>query len=72
MVNYIYVIGVCIVVVVIQLIFFCIILYICVVVDEEIMFKVNSNGGGVFKFVEVKCVRSLFFEIWIWLEYDVK
>lgn len=38
--------------------------------DEETMFKANSNGGGAPKLAEVKRVRSLFPETWIWLEYD--
>ena len=71
MANHFYATGVCIVVV-IQSTLFCITSYIHAAADGEIMLKENRNGGGAPKLAEVKRVRSLFPETWIWLEYDAK
>lgn len=71
MANHFYATGVCIVVV-IQSTLFCITSYIRAAADGEIMLQENRNGGGAPKLAEVKRVRSLFPETWIWLEYDAK
>lgn len=71
MANHFYATGVC-VVVVIQSTLFCITSYIRAAADGETMFKATSNGGGAPKLAEVKRVRSLFPETWIWLDYDAK
>lgn len=71
MANHFYATGVCIVVV-IQSTLFCITSYIRAAADGEIMLKENRNGGGAPKLAEVKRVRSLFPETWIWLDYDAK
>ena len=39
--------------------------------DEDVQLQ-SSEGGGVLKLAEVKRVRSLFPETWIWLEYDAR
>lgn len=71
MADHFYATGVCIVVV-IQSTLFCITSYIRAAADGEIMLKENRNGGGAPKLAEVKRVRSLFPETWIWLDYDAK
>ena len=67
MADHFYATGVCIVVV-IQSTLFCITSYVRAAAEGEMF----GNGGGAPELAEVKRVRSLFPETWIWLEYDAK
>lgn len=43
----------------------------CFLLLDEVQFAL-AGGGGVPELAEVKRVRSLFPETWIWLEYDAR